>query len=89
VRVEQFVSAVVAMEVPAFACLPSNCNHVPKAGDCQVCDNRVEGCHTKRQVLCGCKPAIIHLYIIDFICYVNNSHIFLIIDNNCVLLFHM
>jgi hypothetical protein len=47
VRVEEFVSAIVAMEVQAFACLRSSCNHVPKVGDRQVCENRAEGCHAK------------------------------------------
>jgi len=43
----QFVSAVVAVEVPAFACLRTNCNHVPKEGDRKVCETRTVGCHAK------------------------------------------
>ena len=45
VRLDQYISAVRAVEVPVVVCERSSCNHVTE--DRKVCETRAESCHAK------------------------------------------
>ena len=54
VRVDQYISAVRAVEVSVFVYLRSSCNHVTGlGGNRKVCETRTEVCHAKWRGLCG------------------------------------